>query len=75
MHMCKLNCYGLREKKVIRPDLICLVNYLQRYIGTWIYNLNTVPQITGFLLAEAIILIKTNPCSGSKKLKRGNGES
>ena len=37
--------------------------------------LNPVPQITRFLVAQTIILSKTNPCSGSKRQKRGNGES
>ena len=44
-------------------------------VNTRIYNLNSVPQITWFLPEDAIISSKTNPCSGSKKQKRGNGQS
>ena len=42
--------------------------------NTRIYTLISVPQITRFLLEDAIILSKTNPCSGSAKQKRSNGE-
>ena len=38
-----------------------------------IYNLIFVPQITLFLLEDAIISSKTNPCIGSTKQKRSNG--
>ena len=39
--------------------------------NTQIYNLIPVPRITCFLLEDAIILSKTNPCSGSTKQKTG----
>ena len=41
--------------------------------NTRIYTLISVPQITRFLLEDAIILSKTNLCSGSAKQKRSNG--
>ena len=42
-------------------------------INAQIYNLISVPEITRFLLEDAIISSKTNPCSGSTKQKRSNG--
>ena len=39
------------------------------YFNTRIYNLNSVPQITRFLLEVAIV---SNPCCGSYKQKRSN---
>ena len=38
-----------------------------------ICNLISVPQITHFLLEDAIIPSKINPCNGSTKKKRING--
>ena len=43
--------------------------------NTRIYNLNSVPKISRFLLADAIISNKTNPCSDSKKQKRDNDQN
>ena len=41
---------------------------------TWICNLISVPQITRFLLGQAIISSKINPHDGSKKKKRSYGK-
>ena len=49
--------------------------FMAIHVNTRIYNLNSVPQITQFSLADAIISSKTNPCSGSKKHKRCNAHS
>ena len=42
------------------------------YGNTRIYNFISVPQITLFLLEDAIISSKTNSCSGSTKQKIGS---
>ena len=34
--------------------------FLDQYINKWIYNVSPVPQITRFLLVDAIISSKTN---------------
>ena len=47
--------------------------YLPNEHNTWIYNLIYVPRTTSFSLEDAILSSKTNPCSGSTKLKRSNG--
>lgn len=39
--------------------------------NTQIYNLSFVPQIAGFLLAEAVVLSKANPC----RVARGRREA
>ena len=46
-----------------------------RASNTRIYNLDSVPQITRFLLTNAVISSKANPCSGSIRQKEGTGES
>ena len=42
--------------------------------NTRIYNPSSIPQITRFLLVDAITSSKTNPCSASKKQKRKNSK-
>ena len=42
---------------------------LDQYMNTRIYNVSPVPQITRFLLVEAIISSKTNPNRSNAKVK------
>ena len=44
------------------------------YIKSQVYNLVSVPQITRFLLRDAIISSKTDPHNGSEKEKRSYGK-
>ena len=56
----------------LRKKLFVTINSIVKSIHG--YNLSSISQITGFL-TDVIISSKTNPCTGSKKQKRGNDES
>ena len=66
-----------RTRKSKGNGLLQLCFYLSVYqnnFDTRIYNLISVPQITYFLLENAIISSKRNPCSSSTKQKIGSND-
>ena len=66
-------CRDTRKKEHVGMTAsVCFLSNV--LINTRIYNLSSVPQMTQFLLVDAIISSKTNPYSTSKKKKRSNGE-
>ena len=44
--------------------------HIKKFIDTRVYNLISFPQISGYLLGDAMISSKTEPRNGSKKEKR-----
>ena len=63
------------NKDLLRSLKFEILGTLSYESNILICYLNSVPQTTLFLLTGVMISSKTNPCSSSKKQKRGNGES